>query len=168
MSVTTGRSSIDANGDVFVYVPPNAGVVNRGSSIVNGTYNQITAGDPVTWPAGVIQIPGGSGIFDATGPLTYQPVTIVAGPVLGTGAQPTAAPQTIGTIGISAAPAGFVYTPPNASQIPVGSQVTYGAPVTIDVGGAMPSSGIFQIQAGAAPVVPQNLGLYRTVTITPL
>lgn len=168
MSVTTGRSAIDASGNVFVYQPPNAGLVNRGNNIVNGTYNQIQAGDPVTWPAGVIQIPGGSGLFDATGPLTYQPVTIVPGPVLDTGTQPGLEPQTTGRIGISAAPAGFVYTPPTAPQIPVGSQVTYGAVVTIDVGQSMPASGIFAIQAGAAPVIPQNLGLYRTVTITPL
>lgn len=168
MSVTTGRSALDASGNVFIYIPPNAGLVNRGNSIVNGTYNQVQAGDPVTWPAGVIQIPGGSGLFDATGPLTYQPVTIVVGPVIGTGGQPTPAPQTTGTIGTSAAPAGFVYTPPTAPQIPVGSQVSYGAPVTIDVGENMPASGIFLIQAGAAPVIPQNLGLYRTVTITPL
>lgn len=167
MSVTTGRSSIDASGDVFVYIPPNAGLVNRGASIVNGTYNQVTAGNQATL-TGIVQFAAGSDRLQAIGGTTYQTVTIVAGPVLGTGAQPTPAPQTTGTIGISAAPAGFVYTPPNASQIPVGSQVTYGPVMTINDGELWPPTPIIMAVQGTAMGHANNLVLWRQVTVVPL
>lgn len=169
MSLTTGRSAIDASGEIVVYQPPNAGLVNRGNSIVNGTYNQVNAGDQVTLPAGVVQFASGSGQGQVIegGSLTYQLVTIVVGPVIGPGA--ATMPQTIGTIGISAAPGGFVYTPPNAAAVPVGSQVTYGPVVVLGEFELTPQSPvIIAVQAGASPVQAMNLMLWRTVTVTPL
>lgn len=167
MSVTTGRSAIDANGDVFVYIPPNAGLVNRGFNIVNGTYNQVNAGDIATL-SGIVQFAGGSGRLEAIGSATYQAVTIVPGPALGTGAQPAPAPLTTGAIGISAAPAGFVYTPPTASQIPVGSQVTFGPVLTINDGDQWPPPPIIMALQGTAEGNAANLVLWRQVTVTPL
>lgn len=167
MSITTGRSAIDANGDVFVYIPPNAGLVNRGSSIVNGTYNQVQAGNTATL-SGIVQFPGGSDRLQAIGSATYQTVTIVPGPALGTGAQPAPAPLTTGAIGISAAPAGFVYTPPTAAQIQVGSQVTFGPVLTINDGDPWPAPPIIMALQGTVEGHANNLVLWRQVTVTPL
>lgn len=171
MSISTGRSSIDPSGEVFVYQPPNAGLVNRGNRIVNGTYNQVNAGEQVTLPNGIVQFGSGSGQGQVVegGSLTYQLVTIVVGPVIGTGPQPAPAPQTTGTIGITAAPGAFVYTPPNAAAVPVGSQVTYGSVVVLGEFDLTPASPvIIYVAAGASPVQAQNLMLWRTVTVTPL
>lgn len=170
MSVTTGRSSIDASGDVFVYQPPNAGVVNRGNSIVNGTYNQVNAGQDTTL-SGIVQFASGSGRLEAIGPATYQVVTIVAGPVLGTGAQPTPSPQTIGTIGTvgtTISPGAYVYAPPNATPVPVGSQVTYGPVLIIEDGEQWPQTPIIMAIQGTVQGHAPNLVLWRSVTVTPL
>lgn len=167
-SLTTGRVSIDAGGDVYVYAPPNSGVVNRGNSIVNGTYNQVNAGEQATL-SGIVQIPGGSGQFQVVegGTLTYQPVTIVVGPVVIPGSS-LAAPQTVGTVGISQTAAGYLYQPPNAPTVPVGSQVTYGSPVTLTETQPLPVPSIISVQAGASPVQAVNLALWRQVTVVPL
>ena len=168
MSVSTGRSSIAANGEVYVYAPPNSGVVNRGNSIVNGTYNQVNAGETATL-SGIVQIPGGSGQLQVTegGSLTYRLVTIVTGPVVTPGST-LAAPQTVGITGISQAASGYVYQPPNALSVPVGSQVSYGPPVTLTEAQPLPVPSIIEVEAGASDVQAVNLALWRQVTITPL
>lgn len=167
MSVTTGRSAIDASGDVYVYQPPNAGLVNRGSSIVNGTYNQVTAGDTTTL-SGIVQFAAGSGRLQAIGGATYQTVTIIPGPVLGSGPQPASTPQTIGTIGITAVPSAYVYTPPNAGLVPVGSQVIFGTVMTINDGDQWPPTPIIMALQGTVEGHAPNLVLWRQVTVTPL
>lgn len=168
MSLSTGRSSIDASGNVFVYQPPNTGVVNRGSNVVNGNYQQITAGNQIDLSGGVWQFANGSGALQATGPITYQVVTIVPGPILQPG--PASAPQTVGVTGISAAPSGYVYVPPNATMVAVGSQVSAGPLVTIDNGDVLPNAGlaIIAVHTGAAPAQAMNLVLVRPVTVTPI
>ena len=166
MSVTTGRSSVDASGNIFIYQPPGVGQVNRGYSVAYGTYQQINAGDQITLTAGVWQFANGSGQLQATGTLSYRVVTVTPGPVLG----PVSAssPQTTGAVGISPAPSGYVYVPPNASAIPVGVQPAYGSLVTIEENDVLPNLGYIEVQAGAPPTQAVNLALVRTVTFTPL
>lgn len=173
MSVTTGRSSIDASGNIYVYAPPNSGVVNRGNSIVNGIYNQVNAGEQTTLPNGIVQFASGSGQGQVVegGSLTYQVVSIVAGPVVIPGSS-LASPQTVGITGVTgttATPGGYVYQPPNAPSVPIGSQVTYGPVVVLGELELTPQSPvIIYVAAGASPVQAMNLMLWRTVTVVPL
>lgn len=167
-TVTTGRSSVDDNGDLFVYAPPNVGAVDKGYSVVNGTYNQVNAGETAQL-AGVVQIPGGSGQLQVTegGTLTYRPVTITAGPVVGTPS--TSLPQsTRGRVGVTAAGVPVVYAPPYANAVATGSAVSFGSWVTLQEAEPLPVPSIIEVQEGADPVQAVNLALWRQVTITPL
>lgn len=79
--LSTSVSAVDAAGVVFVYVPPNVIAIPRGFSVVNGTYNQIQAGDQVTLDSsGPVQFANGSGQLQAVGTVTYRVVTITAPP----------------------------------------------------------------------------------------
>lgn len=81
LTLSTSVSAIDNQGTAWVYVPPNVIAIPRGFSVVNGTYQQINAGDQVEL-AGVYQYANGSGALQALGLVTYRIVTIVApGPI---------------------------------------------------------------------------------------
>lgn len=79
MSLSTSTSGVTADGTVLVYVPPNVTAIPRGYNVVNGTYNQVQAGETAAL-SGVVQIPSGSGQFQATGQVVYRLVTIIAPP----------------------------------------------------------------------------------------
>ena len=75
MPVGTMGIGVDQADNVVQYTPPGTSVVDQGNTISNGIYQQVQAGEQVT-VEGVIQIPGGSGAFEATGPVTWRTVTI--------------------------------------------------------------------------------------------
>lgn len=167
MSLTTGQSAVDDNGDLAIYVPPGVTAQNKGYGVVNGIYNQVNAGETAQL-AGVVQIPGGSGQFQVVegGTLIYRPVTITAGPP--TGPVQSILPQTTGTVGRNAAGLAFVYSPPNLDAVASGSTVTFGSWVTLQEFETLPVPSIVEVAAGAATVQAVNLALWRQVTITPL
>ena len=76
MAISTGVVGVDASAAAFVYQPPNVVPVTVGNTVVNGTYQQIPAGDE--WPpsSGVWQVAGGSGASTVTEAVTYRTVTI--------------------------------------------------------------------------------------------
>lgn len=168
MSISTSTSGVDPNGDLFVYAGRAVSVVDKGYSITNGTYNQVNAGEQASL-AGVVQIPGGSGQLQVIegGSLTYRPVTITAGPPPAT---PAASLLPISTSVVGLDPSGnpVVYTPPNATVVPTGSTVTYGAWTTLQEAEPLPVPSIIDVASGASPVQAANLALWRQVTITPL
>ena len=76
MAISTSVTGVDANGNAFVYAPPNVFPVTKGYNIANGTYVPVPAGD--TWPSapGVWQVGNGSGASTVTETLTFRAVTI--------------------------------------------------------------------------------------------
>lgn len=77
MGISTSAIGISDEGTVEVYVPPNVIEIPFGYNVINGTYIPVTAGDQVTL-SGINQLAGGSGLLQATGPVTYRTVTITA------------------------------------------------------------------------------------------
>lgn len=78
-TLSTSVSAVDADGTVFVYVPPNVVAIPRGFSVVNGTYQNLPAGTQATLE-GIYQFANGSGQFQALGPVIYRVVSITAPP----------------------------------------------------------------------------------------
>lgn len=77
-------------------------------------------------------------------------------------------PISTSDVGVNAAGTAYVYAPPQVTQVPRGSTVTYGPWVTLQEFDTLPAVGILEVQAGSAAVQAVNLALYRTVTLTPL
>lgn len=80
-TLSTSVSAVDADGTVFIYVPPNVVAIPRGFNVVNGTYQNLPAGTQATLE-GVYQFANGSGQFQALGTVVYRLVTITAPPPL--------------------------------------------------------------------------------------
>lgn len=75
--IRTSDVGITPDGRVFLYVPPGVTGLPPTYNVVNGTYVPVAAGEQATL-SGINQLAGGSGLFQATGPVTYRIVTITA------------------------------------------------------------------------------------------
>lgn len=167
MGITTSTNGVDAAGDLFTYAMGGVSVIDKGFNIVNGNYQQVVAGDQITL-AGVWQFANGSGQLQATGPAQYRIVTIGGAPT----ATPVASNLPISTsvVGIDQSGNPVIYTPPNATPVPIGSSVSNSAWVPVIEGGTLPNTPpliIIEVDAGAPPFQAMNLVLIRPVTITP-
>lgn len=78
MPISTSGLGVDQQDDVIQYVPPGTSVIDQGSTITNGQYQSLTAGDQIQWE-GVIQFPSGSATLTVLegGEVTYRTVSIV-------------------------------------------------------------------------------------------
>lgn len=78
MPIGTMGIGVDDQDDVIQYAPPGTSVIDQGSTITNGQYQGLAAGEQMAFE-GVIQFAGGSGLMtvveDAT--VTFRTVTII-------------------------------------------------------------------------------------------
>lgn len=165
MSISTSTNGVDANGDLFVYAKGSVSAIDKGYSVVNGTYNPVSAGDQVTL-AGVVQFPSGSGLLQATGPVGYRVVTIGGAPP--STPIPSTLPISTSVVGVDASGNPVIYTPPYANTVAIGSSVTFGMWANLEEFDTLPPAPVIvEISAGAAPLQAMNQVVWRTVTLTP-
>ena len=77
MPVSTIGLGVDDGDNVIEYVPPGTSVIDQGSTITNGQYQSLPAGEQIAFE-GVIQFPSGSGTMTVLegGEVVYRTVTI--------------------------------------------------------------------------------------------
>lgn len=78
MSITTGRSAYDADGNLMVYQPPNVvpvGQTGPGITVTYGDWVTLKKGDHLPGP-GTYEVVAGSGKLQGQDAVTYRTVTI--------------------------------------------------------------------------------------------
>lgn len=77
MSITTGRSAYDADGNLVVYAAGVVVPVEAGSAVTYGEWVELPPGDRLPGP-GVYELADGVAGLSASNPVTYRSVTIAA------------------------------------------------------------------------------------------